>query len=265
MRKISKISLALFIVISPVSLHSQEIVTGISGNVIAEGYYLKNSSYRKADPVPDTVNLPFIDDFSDSYVKPIQKLWSDNSVFINSTFCIYPPTVGVATLDALQFNGSHYPAAGISPYKADYLTSQPVNLNFTPSDSIYLSFFYQAGGLAEPPEPQDSLILDFFNTSNQTWNKIWWAPEIPSPEKFIRILIKIDQPEYLVKGFRFRFRNYASQLSDPDKFDKRANADHWNIDYIKLDKNRSISDTVLRDVAFIEPVRSIITERLLIN
>jgi hypothetical protein len=78
--------------------------------------------------------------------------------------------------------------------------------------------------------------------------------------EFSRVMVKIDNPVFLQKGFRFRFRNYASQLANSDLYDKRANVDIWNIDYVKLDKNRFISDTLLRDVAFIEPVKSILKE-----
>jgi len=260
MRKISKTALALSLIIYPVTLSSQETVVGLNGNPVAESYYSKHQSAKKAVTVPDTITLPFSDDFSASEVEPDSKLWSDKNAFINNTYAIYPPSAGVATLDALDFRGAHYPGAGSFPYKADYLTSQPIDLNYLPSDSLYLSFFYQAGGLAEPPEKSDSLILDFYDPTTQIWKKIWWAPEIHSPSIFKRVMVKIDDPEYLKKGFRFRLRNYASQLSNPDQYDKRANVDLWHIDYVKLNKNRSVADTVLRDAAFIDPIKSILKD-----
>jgi len=69
-------------------------------------------------------------------------------------------------------------------------------------------------------------------------------------------MIRIVDPQYLQKGFRFRFRNYASLFQNDQIADTRSNCDTWNIDYIILDKNRSINDTVLRDVTFIDPLHS---------
>ena len=266
MRIIFKILLSISIISYSLTLSAQEIVNSLEGNPVAEKYYSKSQLSKKASIPADTIELPFIDDFSDSDVEPKRKLWSDRFAFINSTYAVNPPTVGVATLDALNFDGSQYPAAGYEPYQADYLTTQPINLKYSPADNIYLSFYYQPGGLAEPPEISDSLILDFYLADSLTWQKIWSAPGIKYPEEeykvkeFNRVMIKIEDPAFLKKGFRFRFRNYASQFPNPDLFDKRANVDIWNIDYVKLDKNRTPSDTVLRDVAFIEPVKSILKD-----
>ncbi len=260
MTKISKILFAFLITGFPFTLSSQEIVNSLEGNPVAEKYYSQPYPVKKGLLAADTLELPFIDDFSDSYVEPRTDLWADNFAFINSTYAIYPPSVGVATLDALDFEGSHYPGAGSFPYQADYLTSHPINLAFLPADNLYLSFFYQPGGLAEPPETGDSLLLDFYAPLTETWVNIWSVPGIYSPDTFFRAMIPINQPEFLQKGFRFRFRNYASQLAIPDQYDKRVNVDLWHIDYVKLDKNRQASDTVLRDVTFIEPVKGILKD-----
>jgi hypothetical protein len=260
MRKIFKFLLLFILIISPLSLFSQEIVNGLVGNAIAEKYYSSVHISRKVATTVDTVELPFTDDFSDSDVEPKPALWADNFAFINSTYAVNAPSVGVATLDALNYDGSQYPGAKSTPYQADYLTSQPVNLNYSVSDSIYLSFYFQPGGLAEPPEIGDSLILDFYSVDSLSWNKTWSAPGTISLEAFKRVMIKIDDPKYLKKGFRFRFRNYASQPENPDWFDKKANADLWHIDYVKIDKNRQTGDTILRDVAFLEPITGMLKE-----
>jgi hypothetical protein len=260
MRKISKIAITSLIIISPLTLSSQEIVSGLRGNVVAEKYYSEANHFKKRNAAPDTIELPFIDDFSDSEVEPKPSLWSDKYAFINKTYPFNPPSVGVATLDALNFDGSHYPEAGSSPYQADYLTSQPINLNYLPDDNIYLSFYFQPGGLAEPPEKGDSLILEFLSVEDLTWKKRWSAAGIDTSGAFTGVILKIEEAEFLKKGFRFRFRNYASQLANTNRSDMRANADHWHIDYIRLDKNRSASDTILRDVAFVEPVKSLLKD-----
>ena len=112
MRKISKIAFFLLLIFSPLTLSSQEVLSGLQGNAVAETYYSKTQISKKSGVVPDTLELPFIDDFSDSFVEPKAKLWSDKYAFINSSYAIYPPTIGVATMDALNYDGSHYPNAG---------------------------------------------------------------------------------------------------------------------------------------------------------
>ncbi|MCB8994348.1 MAG: T9SS type A sorting domain-containing protein [Bacteroidales bacterium] len=242
------------------NLYAQEIVIGLQGNPQAENYYSMHQAAKKAGPPVDTIELPFIDDFSDSYVEPKYKLWSDKYAFINSSYAVYPPTIGVATLDALNYNGSQYPNASSLPYQADYLTSQRINLQYPASDSIYLSFFYQAGGLAEPPETGDSLLLDFYSPIDTLWTKVWAMHGNIKTDTFYRVMIKIDSDAYLQKGFRFRFRNYASYIANNDYADKRANTDLWHIDYVKLDKGRTIGDTLLHDVSFMDPIRSIMKD-----
>lgn len=258
MRKISEI-LAV-IILFPFYLSSQEVVTYLSGNPVAALFYNNESLSRKSFLATDTLELPFTDDFSGQYVSPDQNLWSDFYAYINPNYPLDPPTVGVATLDALNSDGSHYPDAGTSKYNADSLTSRPINLKLPASDSIYFSFFYQPGGLAEPPETGDSLVLEFYSPVQQSWNKIWSAAGPGKPEPFEQVMIKIEDEIYLRSGFRFRFRNYASQLPNSDLFDKRANVDLWHLDYIRLDKQRSISDTLLRDVAFLGPLKSILKD-----
>ena len=64
----------------------------------------------------------------------------------------------------------------------------------------------------------------------------------------------------LKKGFQFRFRNKASLPHNSDYLDERGNVDHWNIDYVQLDRLRAYSDTVLRDVAFSKPLPSMLKD-----
>jgi hypothetical protein len=260
MRRISRIITYAVFFLVPISALPQEIVNYIQDNPAAEKYYSEYSNARKSVQSSDTVELPFLDDFSDSDIEPKQSLWSDNFAFVNNTFAIYPPSAGVVTLDALDYKGSQYPGANSSGYQADYLTSQPINLAYEPSDSIYLSFFYEPGGRGEPPEKGDSLILDFYSPDSLEWSTVWADPVGGQSSEFKYVMIKIDEPVYLKKGFRFRFRNIASQLPNPDRDDMKANVDVWHIDYINLDRNRLIEDTVIRDVAFIEPIRSILKD-----
>jgi hypothetical protein len=254
-----KIIFCSFYTLLTICSSAQEVITGLENNVIVKEFY-DHKGHLKKSVAADTLALPFIDDFSNSWVVPDQKLWTDRFVFINNSYPIFPPSAGVATFDALDQDGSIYPHSSEFPFQADFLTSRPINLELAPSDSIYLSFFYQPGGKGEHPELNDSLFLDFFSLNSGEWNNIWSMQGDAAQNDFKMVLIRIDQPEYLGKGFRFRFRNHASLFQGDQTADLKSNCDHWNIDYVKIDKNRSSKDSVLRDVAFIDPMLSLLKD-----
>ena len=237
-----------------VNTPAQEVITGLQSNYSITSKILKEN---KGLTSSDTLLLPFFDDFSGHSIFPDSKKWSDNFVFINNTYSDRQITAGIATFDALDNTGRMYATASSSGFKADQLTSLPINLNYSVSDNIWLSFFYQAGGLADPPEANDSLTLQFFAPDEKEWHSVWKA-EGTLDKRFKQTIIRIDNNRYLKKGFQFRFINYASlspNLSDPSMV---GNCDIWNIDYVLLDKNRNAADTVYADVAFTLPLRSLL-------
>jgi hypothetical protein len=227
---------------------------------VTSNILLKNEAFSKEaskSQHQDTLELPFFDDFSGAGIIPDPGKWSDSYVFINNTYSNRQITTGIATLDALSESGGLYESATSVVFEADHLTSQPVNLNNPASDNIWLSFHYQPGGIADPPEENDSLTLQFYAPEEAKWHPVWRATGSNYPD-FRAVTIKIDNSKFLKKGFRFRFVNYASlsaNLIDPSI---AGNCDHWNIDYILLDKNRFAGDTVYADVAFRYPVRSLL-------
>ena len=120
-----------------------------------------------------SLSIPFLDDFyyANSNNYPNQLLWQDSSTYVNIGYPIAPPSFGVATFDGLnKFGYPYLPSLNNLnlTFPADTLESQPINLYQTanqillPSDSIALSFYYQARGNGDPPELKDSLILDFY-------------------------------------------------------------------------------------------------------
>jgi len=227
----------IFIILSLILIniswaYSQEIITQLSTNPqLVSQYRAKNK--LKASTV--SLKLPFIDDFSNYTGFPDSNLWMDNYVYINTQFAIYPPTIGVATFDALNDSGVIYPLATPSQFPADTLTSRPIRLDsiFQPalkalkiSDSLYFSFYFQpAGGrglpwelLGDAPEPNDSLVLEFYNPLLQKWNRVWGTKGMPLDSiylktsryfKYVIIPVK-DSANYYKDGFQFRFRNYCS-------------------------------------------------------
>ena len=63
-------------------------------------------------------------------------------------------------------------------------------------------------------------------------------------------MIPITDSVFFNKGFQFRFRNYASLEYNENNPTWSSNVDFWNIDYVRLDRARTINDTVIDDVAF---------------
>lgn len=197
--------------------------------------YTKHKKQNKA-----LVNIPFIDDFSQNYLFPNQNLWQDLDVFINSNYPINPVTYGVATFDGLDSTGTPYNFGFPNSYgPADKLTSQQVDLT-TVTDSVFLSFYYQPQGNGNKPEAKDSLRLEFFRQRDSTWISVWGTPGAPN-HSFKKVMIPVDT-SFHNNEFQFRFTNWAT-LS--------GNVDHWHLDYIYLNDNRTHADTMLHDVSFI--------------
>ncbi|MDG1477253.1 MAG: hypothetical protein P8Q14_08910, partial [Vicingaceae bacterium] len=198
-------------------------------------YLKKNRPQNKA-----LVNLPFVDDFSQNFLYPNLNLWQDINVFINSNLPINPVTYGVATFDGLDSTGTPYNFGFANSYgQADQLTSQQIDLT-TITDSVYLSFYYQPQGNGNKPETKDSLRLEFFRQRDSTWIRMWGTPGVPN-HTFKKVMIPVDT-SFHNNEFQFRFTNWAT-LS--------GNVDHWHVDYIYVNDNRSYADTMLHDVSFI--------------
>lgn len=172
-------------------------------------------------------------------------LWADDDAYVNSTFPLNPPTIGVATLDGMDRTG--YPYLINSPNTnglADHLTSVPINLAYPPSDSIYLSFFCEPIGLSgdDLAHAEDSLHLELYAPDEHVWYPVWSAPGTNTPDVFKQVMVPIKESRYLKQGFRMRFSNDATL---------GGAVDQWHIDYVRLDRNRNVADTVLKDVAYV--------------
>ena len=222
--------------------------------------------------VSSTVQLPFIDDFSNGSQSPDQQIWTDRGVWINNTFGINPYSVGVATFDAIDSDGRHYDHATSQPYIADYLTSQPIDLSKADKNSTYLSFYYQPQGNGNAPEAADSLVLQI-TSGNGVWTNLWamagtdlttfrsnvlhLQPNRPDTLEFALVMLPISEPKYFTEKFQFRFFNYAS-LAGSFNPSAAINCDHWNIDFVYLNDGRSTADTVFYDIALVEPAATIL-------
>ncbi len=253
-----RIFLIINIFVFGYQLHAQEVLIPLNENPKLK-QYLKTRTSFKSYKATDTLELPFYDDFSNSYLYPDQILWADSFAFVNSSYPYLPPSIGVATLDAIDEKGEFYSGAGYDiSFVADYLSSQPINLNYPGDQTIYLSFYYQPQGIGDAPEEKDSLFLEFYEPEAGIWN-IVWKKEGSLIKDFEQINLHITESKYLKKGFRFRFKNLAS-LSTNSVPSKVGNVDHWHIDYIELDTGRSTSDLLPHDIAFVNPMYSFLND-----
>ncbi|WKZ66368.1 MAG: T9SS type A sorting domain-containing protein [Flavobacteriales bacterium] len=188
---------------------------------------------------------------ADGSVVPLV-LWEDDDVYINGNYPIEPPSIGVATFDGLSRTGYPYNYPQYSSYGiADRLTSVPIDLaGYDPSDSLYLSFFFQPQGLSGDGnvQPQDSLVLEFYAPDEQFWYRVWSTPYRPL-QLFEQVLVPIKLTKFLKSDFQFRFLNYAT-LS--------GSFDHWHLDYVRLGAQRTFDDTRLIDVAYMYPETSLL-------
>jgi hypothetical protein len=226
-------------------------------NAVLKNYPVQKSKLKKA-AIQDTLSLPFFDDFSGSLSPyPKTQLWLDSFVFINDSYPVDPMSLGVATFDALTQYGHIYPNISENDSFADALTSRPVKLKS--KENVFLSFYYQPQGIGDSTEVKDSLLVDFYNPASKKWWNVWKTPGTRlHPFKAAIILIQADS--FLVDGFQFRFRNKASISENFFDYGRMGNADHWNIDYVKLDANRTVTDTIMNDVAISRPMKTLLKE-----
>ena len=248
----------LLATLTALSASAQEVVTGLQSNRLLAGH-ARPLTMLKAGAAEEPVAIPFSDDFSDSDIYPSAARWSDLQAFINNTFSVRQPSAGIATLDCLDQNGHLYDAASQSVFPADRLTSRAIELAYLPSDSIFLSFIYEAGGVSDLPEPGDSLTLSFWAPAEEKWYSIWQVTG-EATDGFRGVIIPITDPRFLMTGFRFMFQGYASLAGILTEPSQAGNADIWNLDHILLDKGRSVHDTVIHDVAMTLPLRSLVKE-----
>ena len=177
--------------------------------------------------------------------------WADNNAHWNYTRAHLPWSLGVATFDGLKSNGYPYAINTNQAGYADYLTSKSFFMDFTPADSVFLSFAYQPEGFGDRPEANDSLVLDFYNVTDQKWETVWKVSGAPLHE-FKLVYVHVGDVKFLQDGFKFRFKNYGGLSGD---------LDNWHIDYVRLKPNWSTAiDTIILDFAMVYPIPTLLKE-----
>jgi len=268
---------------------AQEFLTGLQFNT----QIMKESQQRKENlGISKNQNaplwLPFFEDFSNYTGYPNEKLFIDRQGYVNNNFPVFPPSIGVVTLDALDEYGKIYSHLNTISKGADTLTSRYIRLDSLyvadtlkrtiPGDSLYFSFYYQPGGveidsgrpIGNLPNESDSLVLEFgyiYTGGGDTytkWEHVWSTPGFKSNtwlkqdslHFFRQVIIPITDEKYLCNNFQFRFRNYASLEPQQGISGWEGNVDQWHIDYIRLDAFRNYNDIFSNDLAFAAPTTS---------
>ena len=221
---------------------SQEELVPISKSIYKTAQSNQQFLQKKAQSRNAALNLPFFDDFNQSDIFPNTSLWQDNFVYINAHYPKNTVTIGVATFDGTNNIGNPYSLLVNAKGYADKLTSNTIDLSGLTNDSaVFLSFFYLTGEFGETPEAaQDFLNVQFLDTAG-IWTEVAHIIPDTSIKEMKQIYVKIDS-NYLHANFQFRFNSYGSLTG--------AN-DIWNLDYVRLDKNRDTSvDKNIKEMAY---------------
>jgi hypothetical protein len=163
-----------------------------------------------------------------------------------------PETGDSLLLDFGFFTGNYI--YSYSEYQSQIITAY-LNAGDSVQNQCYPDQWIVAARIYEPNDtlwvPCDSIFI-----REMTWNTVWGADGqtlkqlFDSTGKYFKqVLLPITNPDYLNAGFQFRFRNLAS-MGNNSLPGWLGNVDQWNIDYVKLNINRTSSDTLLKDVAF---------------
>ena len=202
---------------------------------------------RPVDPIPETwtrqtntATLPFWDDFS----MGIQSSrWIPKGASYTENIGNKAPSIGMVLFDGVDEAGKSYSLQEKDQGEGDYLSSIPLDLSGIPAaqqTTVYLSFYWQAGGKGEVPDSNDRLTLQILTPSG-TWLNVWEkrGGTTVDRNRFIQETLAI-RPEWQHSNFQFRFFSNGRQ-SGP--------FDSWLLDYIYLNVRRSSTDLSYPDRA----------------
>jgi Secretion system C-terminal sorting domain len=218
--------------------------------------------------VVDTIQLPFVEDFSYPGPYPDPDLWLDRKVYVNETMAFESPSVGVATFDAIDDKGRPY-GQGLEKGAADTLTSNYINLKdyigtdnikrtLSAADNVVMSFFLQPKGNCYIPRIADSIVLEFRDAAG-TWNLMRSFKGKPDSIinrnpfdtvfTFDYYTLPITESKYFFGKFQFRFRNFGRLGGAYEQ---------WHLDYVKIAPNRTVTNKALDDLTFVESPKNIL-------
>ncbi len=208
----------------------------------------------------DTLNLPFIDDFSSYTGSPTNDYWlAGGGGYVNNSYAVFPPSYNALTLDGTDNNGQPYNfVSGATENvsididgETDYIISKPIDLSiYGTLDGIAFSFYWQKGSFSANTIPElkdgDTLKL-FFKSKSGAWKKVFpidsnkrkQMDTLINGHDFVYEFLSIKDTNYLHDAFQFKFTTHGKVTGAWDV---------WNIDYVYLDKGR-LTDNI-QDFAF---------------
>ena len=182
--------------------------------------------------------LPFWDDFSTG----IDTLkWTIAGASYSETIGNNAPSLGAILFNGVDQNGRPYSLQIRDQGESDFLTSKPFDLTGltgAQQESLYLSFFWQAGGKAEAPDDRDRLTLQVLDAQGN-WTTVWFKSGGEDLDRtvFTQEAVKIPS-ELQHAAFQFRFFSNGRQIGPFDS---------WLVDYVYLNFSRSETDLSYRD------------------
>lgn len=212
---------------------------------------LQNLPQQKTALDLDTIALPIVEDFYRSAYsfEPDTLFWYEaEAVRLSRGSSIGMPDMGTLLLDGSNNLRKPYNENG-GVARADSIVTHCIDLSgLSPQDSVYLSFFYQAGGRNEAPELDDSLLV-FFAAVPDTggsfalFEKVWGTTgELPA-QNWHQVLIPLNRENYFHECFQLKIQRRGS-LS--------GLFDVWHVDHLRLAANRSAADSSYPDVGISE-------------
>ncbi|MEX0967160.1 MAG: T9SS type A sorting domain-containing protein [Bacteroidia bacterium] len=264
----------ILIFLLPISLKGQEEVRPLEYQEILYWKYANSGPKPVLKQSTDTIELPFFDDFSNYPHYHFDSLWMDDYVLFNDHLAVEPPSLGVATFDGYDGRGIIYSGGNTAAGALDTLTSAPINLSGRGGgDDIWFSFFYQPGGIGDPPDGSasntftlDSLKVEFKPDSflaggvyNSTdWIQVFAAAGPGRTEEFQQVFIELTDladTNWFHNAFQFRFISYGSRVNHNGR--RSGSYDIWHVDYVELNENRTENEPA-QDLSSVYPVHSIL-------
>jgi len=107
------------------------------------------------------------------------------------------------------------------------------------------------------PDSFVTLPCDSVFTPESNWKRVWATKGMPldtflvknNDFYFRQVMIPITDTTFFRNDFQFRFFNFAS-ISNDNLQSWQSNCDHWNIDYVYLNKGRTRADSTHEAISF---------------
>ena len=197
----------------------------------------------------------------------IADIVSSQPIRLDSIFS--PNPVALHDYDSLYFSFWFQPGGGLGPHPFNDIGTPPES-----QDSLVLEFLAPAYADTIWIE-KDTIIngiqqtITVIDRIDEAWDYAWSSEGMlldtlikytDNGNYFMKVMIPIvDEDRYFHKDFRFRFKNYVS-LSSDILTSWQSNADMWNIDYVYLDKDRTIEEQGVKDLAFVNKAQSLLND-----